>query len=200
VSRANPKSIEVRSKKPRGPVPGAKRPTSPAQRAHARVAAWKHGLRAETVSFMEAETTKLSKMHSDAPFIAESYRQAIMEGKPRETEALSVVAMAQNEVTRRKMVEAVEEKGVLVEDDLVNSEGKKIGIKYKANPVLEHLAEMNRTLGHNVTDLQLSKKSRGEGARDDALRKLAERSELLRSGDKSLPPPMAFDTTARRVK
>jgi hypothetical protein len=145
---------------------------------------------------------KLKKAHPDAAALIEGYARALIDGDLSKIDPVSVTALAGTEIIRRMAEDEVHSRGVLIEEALLDSRGNAVGIKVKANPAVEALISINEQLGHTAEDLQLSRKSRGEGARDAAVAMALRRDALLRSLDKNrmaLPPerpqlPAAIET------
>jgi hypothetical protein len=170
---------------------------TPARAAANRVRAWKHGLRAQVVTQKDVLRALFARLVPGGPEVAEAYVAAMEHGDSSGLNEIAVVAMSQSELVRREVVREIRERGVLVEDDLVNSEGEAIGKRIKANPLLEPLRHFDERLGHTAEQLQLTRKSRGEGAVNAALAFRLQRDAQLRALDYAQrrlpPPPESFD-------
>lgn len=73
----------------------------------------------------------------------------------------------------------------------MTADGTKIGARFKANPVLEPLRHVDEQLGYTAEQARLSRRSRGQGARDDAIAAALMHDARLREADKArrrLPP------------
>jgi len=177
---------------PRGRVPGVPVPSTEKSRAASRMAGWKHGKYARVVTARDARRSQLEKAVPGAAVLMEAYAEGIGEGNLDALEPLSITAMAENEILRRRAVDEVRERGVLVEEALIDKDGREIGSRVKANPALEHVHAFNETLGYSADQLQLSRKSRGEGAVNAAMAFRLSRDQQLRAMDQkqvALPPP-----------
>lgn len=171
-----------------GPVKGV--PASPAAARAARTNAWKHGEFAKSVTEQEVAEAKVSKLREDAPEIIAAYTRAIEHGEMEALNPVAIAGMSQTEILRRDVFDRVLEDGVIIRETLVNSEGMEVGEKLKAHPGLQELRWMNEQAGHTVTDLQLSKKSRDDGALGQAAALMMKKTAALRAADKSfLPAP-----------
>ncbi len=147
------------------------------------MASYKHGLTARVVTAKDALRYRLEGIDPNAPQILEAFVKAIG-GDARALDAIMADGMASTEVVRRKMLDEIERRGVVVEDVMIGSDGKELGRRVRANPVLEPLQKANEQLGMTAADLRLTKKSRGEGERDDALASALRRDAQLRAGNK----------------
>lgn len=145
-----------------------------------------------------------ARIHPDAPrVIAAAF--AAVDGDFSETDKIAAQSIAETELIRREVVKTIGEEGVLMDDDLVmmGKDGpERVGVRRKANPALDHLHELNKTLGHTAPELGLTRKSRGEDTRNQAIAKAFERDQMLRGLDRSLmpgPPPRESATRRRRA-
>jgi hypothetical protein len=184
------KSAAARRKPKRvcGRVPGVSVPATAKSAAASRVAGWKHGLRAQVVTPLEARRAEVSKIDPDAPALFDAYAAALVDGDTSGVDQVNVVGMVETELLRRRAVDSVRERGVVIEEAMVNSEGAEIGTRIKAHPALEPLRWMNEQLGNTAADTQLSRKSRGEGAVNAAMAARLARDAMLRGHDKSSMP------------
>ncbi len=181
----------TREGKPVGRVPGVPVPSSAKNTRANRVKNWKHGRRAQVVSVVEARLSRLTKVHEDAPRIFADIVDA-MEGNGFDgVNLMGAQAITETEILRRQAVDKVNDDGVTVTDQLLSKDGEVIGERLRAHPLLEHVHRFNETLGFTAADMQLSRKSRGEGEKDAAMTAMLKRDAMLRSADKSdfpLPP------------
>jgi hypothetical protein len=164
-------------------------PSTPRFRAAARVAGWKHGKYARVVTGREATEAQIDRKfgHGTAEMIA-----AHMDCDPQGLERVGSIALAQKEIIRRQIVQGIFEKGVLVEEAMVGSDGEPVGSRLKAHPGLEPLRHLDEQLGHTADQQQITKKSRGEGAVNAAVAFRLSRDQALRALDEkriALPPP-----------
>jgi hypothetical protein len=185
--------IRTSKTKPKGRVRGVPGPSTEAVVRHARVANWKHGLRATIATAVDARREKMvATFGADAPAVVEAFQEAIDSGDLAGTNAIAVQSLAETEILRRKVVDEIAATGLVVSDVLFNEDGEPIGQRLRAHPLLDPLRHMNDTLGHTAADMQLSRKSRGEGAKDEAIAAMLKRDEMLRGISKdamALPPP-----------
>jgi hypothetical protein len=188
-----------------GRVPGISVPSTEKSRAASRTNAWKHGKYAKVVSQRFGQRAELERTFgSGAADVIERNVLAITGDDPEATLPLHAIAMSETEFIRRKLVDEVRDKGVLIAEDLVTAEGTSLGVRQKINPVLEPLRHFNEQLGHTADQLQITKKSRGEGAVNEAMRFRIERDAQLRQLDRphrrALPPPAAEITDAEVIE
>jgi len=155
-------------------------------------------MRAEVVTPLEARAAHVESTFGEgASAVLAAYSDAISVGNLDGMDQINATAMAETELLRRRAVDSVRERGVVIEESMVNSEGVEVGTRTKVHPALEPLRWMNEQLGHTAADTQLSRKSRGEGAVNEALAARLARDAMLRSHDKSSmpapPPPKALN-------
>jgi len=187
----------VRKTKPRtvkgkgGRVPGVAVTSTPASAAASRVAAWKTGKYARVVTVGEVYLKKLAEQDPDFPGLLEGYLGAIEGGSLEHPNAVTAVALAQRERRRRQIADSIEEKGVVLHEAIVDADGKHLGYRLRANPLLEAERDLARDLGHTAEAALITRKSRGEGAKDEAMTAALRRDALLRSAPKEAlaPPP-----------
>jgi hypothetical protein len=182
-----------KSKTPRGRVPGVPQETTQARRQANRTRGWKHGQRALAVSLVDVRAAQIEKVQKGASAVVQAYKRAIVDGDLEKHAELAVMAMSETELLRRDTVDKINEKGVMVEDDLVSSDGRVIGARFKANPLLEHVHRFNETLGFTAADLLLTPKHRGDLAVNAALAAAQLRDAKLRSLPKDRVPPPASE-------
>ncbi|MDQ6892216.1 MAG: hypothetical protein M3167_06000 [Acidobacteriota bacterium] len=187
-------------KKPsrRGRVPGVDVPSTPKMRAASRTNAWKSGLYARRVSVVTKRYAELEKTIPGAAEVVGRYHAAIMDGEVGALDEITVGALAETELLRRSMIDAIHTEGVIVEHDLHTKDGVVFGTEKRANPLIEPLHKINATLGHTAPDHLLTRKSRGEGMAVAAqTAAIMRRNEALRRTDKSrMPaPPVPVEVT-----
>jgi hypothetical protein len=168
---------------------------TPARLAQRRVAAWKHGRFAQTVTRQEVAYTHLDQALPGigGAFVLQAYRKAELEGDFSDAEKIAAHAMAENEIIRRKAVDNVLRRGVILDEPVLDGEGRAIGTRLRAHPLLDRLRHLDKQLGHTADQLRLTPKSRGEKRVNAALAFRLERDEQLRALDqdrRQLPPPM----------
>jgi hypothetical protein len=183
-----------RRKRPRKRGRKRKWKLTPARLAQRRVAAWKHGRYAQTVTKQEVAYTHLDQAlpGMGAAFVLQAYRKAELEGDFSDVEKIAAQAMAEAEVIRRRAADDVLERGVAFDEPVINGKGEPIGRRRRANPVLDPLRRMNEQLGHTAKDLQLTRPSGEEGAGKAAMVFRLQRDAQLRALDRErrqLPPP-----------
>lgn len=156
---------------------------------------WKHGLRARVVSQLEAVGAKLNRALPEATAVIEAHIRALDD--PEALSAIHVQAMVESELLRRKMVQEIRERGVLVEEPVLSRDGEVIGQNLQANPALEPMRHLDERLGHTAEQMQVTRKSQGEAEKTAELAAAfrLERDAALRAPDRprrSLPPPKSF--------
>jgi len=157
------------------------------------VAALKHGGRASIVSVQEARGLALDrKFGKGSREVLDAYHAAVAEGDTTGVDAIAERGLADLELIRRDMVSKVARQGsVLKEGILSPTTGEVLGERLKLHPAVEPVAKFSELLGFVSSARRLDPKSRGEGARDEALTRLMQRDRLLRgmSKDAMAPPP-----------
>ena len=177
-----------RSDRPGGKVPGYPYPLPPAFSRAARTANWRHGATAKVVTPLEGRMSRLKKLHKDAPQIFADIVESLSGGDHGRADAMAASALVETEILRRSAVDQIRADGVAVREPIRTAEGVEIGSRLRANPLLESVRHMNEQLGVTADALQLTRKSRGEGARDTAVIAMLARDAMLRAYDKSLCP------------
>jgi len=168
--------------------PGVPRRLTAAGVKQRRMAGVKNGRRAEVVTDAEITRYRLQKIDPDAPELIEKFARGIG-GDISALDGLLAGGMASKEIIRRKMVEEIAARGVVIEERLLNSEGQEVGRRVRPNPMLESLKHADEQLGYTAEAARLTRKSRGQGARDDAIAEATKRDARLRASDKSRLPP-----------
>lgn len=190
-SRPGPGGTRIYKKKPRGRARGV--PATEAEAAAARMAALKHGGRATLVSVEEARALALErKFGKGSREVIDAYTDAIAKGEILATDFLTIRGLSELELIRRDMASRVADDGSILRDAVVSpATGEIIGERLRLHPGVEGVARFSELLGHTSAARRLDPKSRGEGARDDAVAKMLARDKLLRDSmmKKSLPPP-----------
>jgi len=126
------------------------------------MAAWKHGLRASVVTEAAALRYQLG------PELLELLEQYAREtaGNPSAPDLELALGMAWKMMIWRRLFQEIRERGVEIEEPIFNSEGKKTGARFKANPLLKALSRIGRQLGYTVDQQGISRTSQGQAARD----------------------------------
>lgn len=168
-----------------------------AERERVRTQNYRHGRRAGVITAERAQRARLRKLDPEAPELIEAMVKAAGGGDLDVPTRIAATAMIETEILRRRAVDAVKEDGIRVEDEMFDRDGKVYGTRKKAHPLLEHIHRFNEDVGATAEQMQVTKKSKGEGARDDAITRMLEHDAQLRSADKSrfpMPGP-AIDIT-----
>ncbi len=186
-----PGGTRIYPKRPRGRTRGV--PATEAEADAARVAALKHGGRASIVSAQEARGLALErKFGKGSREVLDAYHAAISDGDTSGTDALAERGLANLEMIRRDMVSKVAKQGSVLKEGIVSpSTGEILGERVRVHPAVEPVAKFSELLGFVSSARRLDPKSRGEGARDEALTRLMQRDRLLRGMSKEAmaPPP-----------
>lgn len=165
-------------------------PASEKQIAANRTRNWKHGRYAQTVTAVEGRRAKLAEKDPEFVDVFDAYAEALTTGDLSQPNAIAALSLAEAEKRRRQVSDTITEDGVTVVEELFDNAGRKIGERLRAHPLLEHERALSKDLGHTATDAQLTKKSRGEGAKDEALATMLRRDALLRGMPKdAMAPP-----------
>jgi hypothetical protein len=182
-----------RRKRPRKRGRKRKWKLTPARLAQRRVAAWKHGRYAQTVTPRDVARANLERRIPGAAGVMEAFHAALDEGDFSGVEAISSLALAESELVRRNAVDDVFERGVVFDEPVLDGKGEAIGTRLRANPLLDRIVRLDEQLGHTAKDLQLTRPSDGEGVGKAAMVFRLERDAQLRALDqdrRQLPPPM----------
>ncbi len=169
--------------------PGVRRRLSAAGIRQRRMAAAKHAKYAQVVTPEEVTRYRLEKIDPEAPEVIEKFTRAVG-GDLSALDSLRAAAMAGKELIRRRMVDEVATRGVVLEEVLFNSEGTEVGRRVRPNPMLETLKHADEQLGYTAEQAQLSPKARGQRTEDELLRFMLLRDAEMRAMPKpNLPPP-----------
>ncbi len=179
--------------RPKGINETRKRVLSPAAIRANRTRNYKHGRRAKVVTVAEARIAQLRKIHPEAPEILAAALEAINGGNLDDVNKLGARAFTEAELIRRDTVDRIRQDGVTVEDQILNNDGAAIGVRTKAHPLFEPMTKLYAILGYTAPDMQMTRKSRGEGDKDAAITAMLKRRALLLSADKNRMLPPAKD-------
>jgi hypothetical protein len=121
------------------------------------MAAWKHGHRAAVVTDAEAFRYRLKKKgDSELPELVSQYLRAVGSSESQLEVVLKRMAL---ETTRGDLVKRIKKRGVAIREPVFNSEGKKIGTRIRANPLLKALSRLDRQLGFTADAAGLTRRS-----------------------------------------
>lgn len=180
------KPTKARKPKVSGRVPGVSVPASQKLIAANRTRNLKHGRYSKTYvgprDIVDLRISKLRKLDPEGPAIYKAIEDAQTGGGMEGAEAVQRIAYVEGELTRRKMVDEVHARGVLIEEKLFDKDGREVGSRLKSNPLLEPLAKAQEATGGTADAMRLTKKSRGSGAVDDAQAEFLRRDLELRAG------------------
>lgn len=135
----------------------------------------------------------------DIPAVVKAYSDAIESGDLTGIEAIAVRGLADLEGIRRGIVEDVRRRGPVFEEAIVSPLGDVVGTKVRVHPGVDTVVRVSEQLGFSSEARRLDPKSRGEGARDDAVAAMLKRDQFLRGysrtlGAAALPPPPEDET------
>jgi hypothetical protein len=183
--------IRTRKKKPSGRVRGIKVKTTEAMVRANRGNAWKHGRYARSVTLIEQRASELERVRPGAAGVMGAFFEALEGGDTSGADALGAVSLTESEMTRQDIFKRLRDDGLTVIETLMDKDGREIGQRMKAHPLLESGLKIVGVLGHTASDMQLTRKSRGEGAKDEAIAASLKRDLFLRGLDKAAlaPPP-----------
>ncbi len=150
----------------------------------------KTGAHAKTMTREQVREALVEKIAPGASEILDNvFADAAETGNLRGVNLAGARALFETELIRRAMVKTIAVDGVLVDDDMIDRDGNVYGHRTKANPLLEHVTKMAEQLGFTAEQMQLTKKSRGEGLKDKALTDLLEHRAKLSALKAGMPPP-----------
>jgi hypothetical protein len=189
--RPGPGGTRIYARKPRGRT--ARVPATKAEAAAARVAALKHGGRAQVVSVREARGLAVEKIFGrGSKEVFDQYAAAITDGDSSGIEVLAIGGLTDLELIRRDMVSKVAKQGAVLKESIVSPlTGEIVGERIKLHPAVEGVARFSELLGHTSAARRLDPKSKGEGDRDEAAAAYLKRDQFLRGyqGRNSMAPP-----------
>jgi|GEM_PF-3762471 len=140
------------------------------------MAAWKHGLRASVVTDAEALRYQLG------PEVLELLEQNAREaaGDPSAPDLELALGMARKRIIFWRLFNEIRERGVAINEPIFNPEGKKIGVRFKVNPLLKAYLRISGQIGCTV-DALLSRRSQAQDARDSTATAALVRDARLRA-------------------
>jgi hypothetical protein len=189
------KRSDLKGRRPSGRSPGVS--GTPAQQAASRINPIKDGRHALVATVKDKLAQKFDRVRGKgAAEVEEAFRDQIFGGDARGVDALAASGLADLELVRRGLSRAVKKQGAVLREAIVSpADGSIVGERIKAHPGIDPLIKISETLGFSSQARRLDPRSRGEGARDDAVARLMERDKLLRgwSKDGMAPPPPPAD-------
>lgn len=170
---------------------------------------WKHGRRAETAGIV---AHFVSQAYRENPELEERTRAvaAAIAGDHSAMDPVIVRGLVETSLTRDMVVKAIADRGVLLEQPVAITPAGEVIRKTEANPALSHLHKLDATLGFTAKDTLLSRKSRGEDAKNAELEALlrerrvrivnytmdpANKEKLAALLPRALPSPRVIDVT-----
>ena len=151
--------------------PGGPRRLTEAGVQQRRLAAWKHGQRASLVTEADAFHYRLEQIDPELPDLLDQYARATS-GDLSASDLERAIGLATKAIIRGWIVEEILERGVAVESVIKDKDGKEIGRRIRANPLLKALSRIDHQLGYTVDQAGLSRRSqeRGRPGRETLLR------------------------------
>lgn len=151
-------------------------------------------LKASDMTELDVLRYRLSQYDPDLPEVfercIEGYIKAISGGDLSALDEERAAAFATKALIRKKAAEGILEKGAMIEEEQFDKDGDFVGLRVKAHPLLEPLSKLDEQLGYTAEQERLTKRSQGQGARDDALAARLRRDVQLRAANKlGLPAP-----------
>jgi hypothetical protein len=141
---------------------------TPARLERNRMNPYRSGKRARTVTSLDYIKYQLGRVSKDLPAILDACIEA-QKGNLSALEVEVAKRLAADFILRDVMFAKIKSQGISVVEIVRNDEGKPIGKRIRVHPLLEHLNRLNEQLGITMEQACLSKKSRGQGARDAAI-------------------------------
>src|SRR5262249_4537937 len=124
--------------------------------------------------------------------VLDAYTEAVETGDVSGVSMLAARGLAESELHRRALSNRIAADGPIVGEAVIGAGGEQIGVRLKAHPGIEPMIGLSQQLGHTATEMRITPKSRGEGAKDEAITKALHRDAILRGLDKNLMPPPAL--------
>lgn len=190
-------------KKPRGRAPGV--PGTPAQKAASRSAALKTGAYAKSgITLHDKRRAELDKLAPGTADVHEAFAAGIHAGDSSGVDELAVRGLTDLEMIRRGLAGDIRRDGTTLHESIISPvSGVEIGSRVRVHPGIEPLTKISDSLGFVSNARRLDPRSKGEGAKDEALTKMLARDNALRaivaSGRAALPPPEPEDVIDAQV-
>src|SRR5512143_1765076 len=143
----------------------------------------KHGRSAQVVPPEEVLRYRLEKIDPDAPDLIDRYVEA-QAGDLSVLDRQVAAGLASTEILRRKTVERIAERGVDIEETILNAEGQIVGRRVKANPLWDCLKWLSAAQGCSAKDAGLTRESRPRGALAQVIDTAIARDQRLRKASK----------------
>lgn len=198
-SRPGPGGSVIYKRRPRGSVKGVPGPPrTEKQKLALRTAGYVHGKRATVVTREEAVDVRLARAsgREDMPAITKAYVSGFA-GDLTEVEQIAAVGLASQELVRRQLFERIQDDGAIVKESVTDSDGRVVADRLRVHPGIEQMRKLGEAAGFVASEQRLTPKSRGEGARDDAIAKMLARDAMLRAYPKDrMPAPPPDDSDA----
>jgi len=169
-----------------------------------RVAPFKHGLYAKSVTPGEVLRARLARADPALPAILDAYVEA-QKGNLSPLNLETARGLGEKFIIRDGVVRRILREGVEIREPILDSRGNRIGDRIKANPLIEALLSLDEQLGITAEAARLSPKSAGHGARVDAITSALERDARIRAASNLQLPPadpdiLREDTTDTKAK
>ena len=181
----------VTAKPPIGPPPGTTLEVTQEKIDANRRAGLKNGNFAKFATQIDVDRKRVEDLGENGENVADvfdAYAAHFVDGETEATTVLAIGAMTSTEIIRRRAARSLAKDGLHLKEPVfgTDKDGQPeiIGERIAPNPAAKIFFEANTQLGFTATDHRLTPKSRGEGDRDDAIRRAMERDALLRSAPK----------------
>lgn len=175
-----------------GPVEGVEYDRTEAQDAANRDRNWKTGKYARHITASDHARNRLGKIDESYPDVLEGFIAAVSGESSDAVSAMAAVSLTDTEIfVRRPAVRDIAEHGLTQQEELFDKKGDRIGTRVVPRPTLSAMFAASEQLGFTAREHMLTPRSHGEGSKDSALARLAERQSKLQASGTFLDIPLA---------
>lgn len=129
------------------------------------MAAWRHGRKASVVTEAAVFRYRLAKVDPELPDLFDRYVRAMGEELSAADLELAI-GMTQKTMIRRWILEEIIERGVEVEEVLKDSNGKEVGRRIRANPLISAMIRLDRQRGITADEAGFSRRGRAQDSEE----------------------------------
>jgi len=149
----------------------------------------KRGLPKRSIQAVDFVMYKLGTINKSYPKLLEACFEA-QRGSMASLEYETAKRLAAQMILRDTIAAKIMKQGVATSEIVRDQNGKLVGRRIIVHPLLAHLSRLDEQLGITMEQARLSKRSRGQGARDDAITEALTRDARIRAA-KNLQLPAA---------
>jgi hypothetical protein len=161
---------------------------TPARILRNRMNRFKSGRRAKTVTPLDYIKFRLGRVSKDLPDVLEACFEAQM-GNHSKLDQEIAKRLAANFILHDMMLARIMRQGAAVKEPILDSKGRRVGYRVKPHPLLDATLSLGEQLGVTAEQARVSRRSRGKGARDDAITEALMRDARIRAAKNLQLPP-----------